>query len=127
LALFEHEYLVDLKREVWQMLSRNVADCLRNFFRLPLLAEVRRTEPSHWSIEHWSKVFDFEGTPVWIAPELRLLERAGRLTLVDWKTGASDPDATAFQLGCYALYAAEVQGVPPPRSTSSRPTCASRR
>jgi len=53
LALFEHEYVLDLKREVWQMLSRNVQNCLRNFFRLPLLAEVRRTEPEHWSIEHW--------------------------------------------------------------------------
>ena len=113
LALFEHEYAVELKREVWQMLSQNVKTCLRNFFRLPLLAEVRRTAPEHWSIEHWSKVFDFEGTPVWIAPDFGFWNEAGRLTLVDWKTGASDPNATAFQLGCYALYAAEVLGVPP--------------
>jgi PD-(D/E)XK nuclease superfamily len=113
LALFEHEYLVELKREVWQMLSQNVKTCLRNFFRLPLLTEVRRTAPEHWSIEHWSKVFDFEGTPVWIAPDFGFWNEAGRLTLVDWKTGASNPDATAFQLGCYALYAAEVLGVPP--------------
>lgn len=38
LALFEHEYAVELKAEVWQALSRNVSTCLRNFFRLPLLA-----------------------------------------------------------------------------------------
>ena len=69
LALFEHEYALDLKPEVWQALSRNVQSCLRNFFRLPLLASVRRTAPEHWSIEHWSKVFNFEGTPVWIAPD----------------------------------------------------------
>ena len=113
LALFEHEYAVDLKREVWQMLSRNVMTCLRNFFRLPLLAAARRTAPEHWSIEHWSKLFDFEGTPVWIAPDFGFWNEEGRLTLVDWKTGASDTDATAFQLGCYALYAREVLGVPP--------------
>jgi hypothetical protein len=112
-ALFEHEYAVDLKAEVWQMVSRNVQTCLRNFFRLPLLAEVRRTTPEHWSIEHWSKVFDFEGTQVWIAPDFGFWNEAGRLTLVDWKTGASDPDATSFQLGCYALYAHEVLGVAP--------------
>jgi len=112
LALFEHEYAVDLKPEVWQALSRNVSTCLRNFFRLPLLAEVRKTAPEHWSIEHWSKVFDFEGTPVWSAPDFGFWNDAGRLTLVDWKTGASDADATAFQLGCYALYAREVLGVP---------------
>ena len=111
-ALFEHEYAVDLKPEVWQALSRNVSTCLRNFFRLPLLAEVRKTAPEHWSIEHWSKVFDFEGTPVWSAPDFGFWNDAGRLTLVDWKTGASDADATAFQLGCYALYAREVLGVP---------------
>ena len=112
LALFEHEYAVDLKPEAWQALSRNVSTCLRNFFRLPLLAEVRKTAPEHWSIEHWSKVFDFEGTPVWSAPDFGFWNDAGRLTLVDWKTGASDADATAFQLGCYALYAREVLGVP---------------
>jgi hypothetical protein len=113
LALFEHEYALDLKPEVWQALSRNVVTCLRNFFRLPLLEAVRKTAPEHWSIEHWSKVFDFEGTLVWIAPDFGYWNADGLLTLVDWKTGASDTDATAFQLGCYALYAREVLGVEP--------------
>ena len=113
LALFEHEYALDLKPEVWQALSRNVVTCLRNFFRLPLLEAVRKTAPEHWSIEHWSKVFDFEGTPVWIAPDFGYWNADGMLTLVDWKTGASDTDATAFQLGCYALNAREVLGVEP--------------
>ena len=112
-ALFEHEYQLDLKPEVWQALSRNVAACLRNFFRLPLLATIRRTSPEHWSIEHWSKVFDFEGTSVWVAPDFGFWTAEGRLALVDWKTGGSRPAAAAFQLGCYALYAHEVLGVPP--------------
>jgi hypothetical protein len=115
LALFEHEYALDLKREVWQALSRHVQSCLRNFFRLPLLATVRRTTPEHWSIEHWSKVFTFEGTPVWIAPDFGFWTEEGRLALVDWKTGAADADATSFQLGCYALYAREMLGVEPAR------------
>lgn len=112
-ALFEHEYLIDLKPEAWQALRGNVTACLRNFFRLPLLAEIRRTPPEHWSIEHWSKVFDFEGTPVWVAPDFGFWTGQGRLALVDWKTGGANPDASAFQLGCYALYAHEVLGVPP--------------
>jgi hypothetical protein len=58
-------------------------------------------------------VFDFEGTPVWIAPDFGFWNDTGRLTLVDWKTGASDAQATAFQLGCYALYAREMLGVEP--------------
>jgi hypothetical protein len=115
LALFEHEYAVELKPEVWQALSRHVQSCLRNFFHLPLLASVRRTAPEHWSIEHWSKVFNFEGTPVWIAPDFGFWTVEGRLALVDWKTGAADIEATSFQLGCYALYAREMLGVEPAR------------
>jgi hypothetical protein len=113
-ALFEHEYAVELKPEAWQAMSRNVATCLRNFFRLPLLAAIRKTAPEHWSIEHWSKVFDFEGTSVWVAPDFGFWED-GRLALVDWKTGGASPDGAAFQLGCYALYADEVLHVEPAR------------
>jgi hypothetical protein len=81
-----------------------------------LLADIRKTTPEHWSIEHWSKSFDFEGTAVWVAPDFGFWTAEGRLALVDWKTGGSDPDATSFQLGCYALYAHEVLGVPPARA-----------
>ncbi|HSF05391.1 MAG TPA: PD-(D/E)XK nuclease family protein [Methylomirabilota bacterium] len=110
-ALFEHEYRLELSREAWQALSQNVAACLRNFFRLPLLADIRRTSPEHWSIEHWSKVFDFEGTTVWVAPDFGFWTPDGRLGLVDWKTGGSNGEGAAFQLGCYALYAREVLDV----------------
>ena len=115
LALYEHEYAVDVKPDVWQALRNSVVVCLRNFFRLPLLEAVRKTPPEHWSIEHWSKVFDFEGTPAWIAPDFGYWNADGLLTLVDSKTGASDADATAFQLGCYALYARDLLGVEPSR------------
>ena len=80
-ALFEHEYAVPLQPAVWQALSRNVATCLRNFFRLPLVATIRRSEREHWSIEHWSKSFEFEGTPRLDGPRLRILD--GR-----WAPGA---------------------------------------
>jgi len=114
-ALFEHEYRVELAPEAWQALSRNVGACLRNFFRLPLLAEIRKTTPEHWSIEHWSKVFDFESTAVWVAPDFGFWTGQGRLALVDWKTGGTSPNGAAFQLGCYALYAHDVLGVEPAR------------
>ena len=114
LALFEHEYAVDLKPEAWKALSQNVATCLRHFFRLPLLADIRRTASEHWSIEHWSKVFSFEGTPVWSAPDFGYWTGEGRLALVDWKTGGGGgAEGASFQLGCYALYANEVLGVAP--------------
>jgi hypothetical protein len=112
LALFEHEYDVDLKDEVWRALAGSVQQCLRNFFKLPLLSEIRTTSSEHWSVEHWSKQFMFEGTPVWSAPDFGYWTHDGRLALVDWKTGGGG-DGASFQLGCYALYANEVLGVPP--------------
>lgn len=111
-ALFEHEYRVDVKPAVWQALSRHVVTCVRNFFRLPLLAEIRRTPREHWLIEYASKGFEFEGTPLWVAPDFGFWS-GDRLVLVDWKTGATGPEGASFQLGCYALYAYEVLGRPP--------------
>ena len=78
---------------------------------------IRRTSPEHWSVEHWSKTFDFEGTHVWSAPDFGYWTPEGRLALVDWKTGGGGGDEGAsFQLGCYALYANEVLGVTPART-----------
>jgi hypothetical protein len=108
-----HVFAAGREAEVWQMLRSGVERSLRNFFRLSLLAEIRKTPPEHWSIEHWSKVLDFEGTPMWIAPDFGFWTLQGRLALVDWKTGGSDPDSAAFQLGCYALYAKDMLGVDP--------------
>ena len=92
LGLFEHEYAVPVKPEAWRVLTHNVATCLRHFFTLPLTADIRRSAPEHWSIEHWSKVFEFEGTPMWVAPDFGFWTGEGRLALVDWKTGGGSPD-----------------------------------
>jgi hypothetical protein len=107
-ALFEHEYGVEVRPEEWQALRRHVVTCVRTFYRLPLLADIRRTPLEYWMIEYSSKAFEFEGTPMWIAPDFGFWRREDELVLVDWKTGGSNPESTAFQLGCYALYAREV-------------------
>src|SRR2546427_342551 len=96
LALFEHEYAIDLKPEAWQALSRNVGLCLRNFFRLPLVASIRKTSPEHWSIEHWSKVFPFEGAAVGMGAGFRFWNDDGRLARLDWNTGGSPPAGAAL-------------------------------
>jgi hypothetical protein len=112
-ALFEHEYGLAIRPEDWQALRRHVVGCLRTFYRLPLLADIRRTPLEHWLIEYSSKAFEFEGTAMWVAPDFGFWNAADRIVLVDWKTGQSQPESTAFQLGCYALYAHEVlQRVP---------------
>jgi hypothetical protein len=112
-ALFEHEYGVDVAPRTWQALRDHVLRCLRTFYRLPLLAEIRATPRRRWILIEDVRAFDFEGTPVYAAPDFGYWTEADRLALVDWKTGSPDPEETAVQLGCYALYARDVLEVPP--------------
>jgi hypothetical protein len=114
-ALFEHEYGLDVAPATWQALREHVVRCLRNFHRLPLLEEIRRTPRERWILIEDVRAFDFEGTPVYAAPDFGYWTRADRLALVDWKTGSPDPGETAVQLGGYALYAQDILDTPPDR------------
>jgi len=114
-GLFEHEHRIPVKPEDWQVLRDHVVRCLRNFYRLPLLADIRKTPRERWVMIEEIRAFDFEGTPVYSAPDFAYWTEGDRLALVDWKTGAPDPDSSALQLGCYALYAREVLRVDPER------------
>ena len=114
-ALFEHEYGVEVTDQAWQVLRDHVCRCLRNFYRLPLLAEIRRTPPSRWILIEDIRAFEFEGTPIYAAPDFGYWTRDDRLALVDWKTGSPDPEETAIQLGGYALYARDILEVDPDR------------
>ena len=112
-ALFEHEYAVEVGAGTWQVLREHVLRCLRMFHRLPLLEDIRRTPRERWILLEDIRAFQFEGTPVFAAPDFGYWTTGDRLALVDWKTGRPDPEETAVQLGCYALYARDVLDVPP--------------
>ncbi len=114
-ALFEHEYEVEVPDQTWQVLRDHVGRCLRNFHRLPLLEEIRRTPRERWILIEDVRAFEFEGTPIYAAPDFGYWTRDDRLALVDWKTGSPDPEETAIQLGGYALYARDILDVPPER------------
>lgn len=114
-ALFEHEYGVEVPDQTWQVLRDHVCRCLRNFYRLPLLADIRGTPRERWILIEDVRAFEFEGTPVYAAPDFGYWTREDRLALVDWKTGSPDPEETAVQLGGYALYARDILEVPPER------------
>ena len=111
-ALFEHEYGVEVSDQGWQVLRDHVGRCLRNFYRLPLFEEIRRTPRERWILIEDVRAFEFEGTPIYAAPDFGYWTRDDRLALVDWKTGSPDPEETAVQLGGYALYARDILDVP---------------
>jgi hypothetical protein len=106
-GLFEHEYAVPIKDGEWRALRDHIVRCLRNFHRLPLLAEIKRTSTERWILIEDIGSFPWEGTRIFTAPDFGYWNHEDRLQLVDWKTGGSGEDA-ALQLGGYALYALEV-------------------
>ena len=103
-GLFEHEYGVPVKDGEWQALRDHMVRCLRNFHRLPLLADIKATPTERWIMIEDIGSFAFEGTTVFAAPDFGYWNAADRLQLVDWKTGGGGGGA-ALQLGGYALYA----------------------
>ena len=113
-GLFEHEYGVPIKDSEWQAIRDHVVRCLRNFHRLPLLADIKRTSTDRWILIENIGSFGFEGTRVFAAPDFGYWNAADRLQLVDWKTGGNGEGAS-LQLGGYALYALEVLRVDLPR------------
>ncbi|HEV8309464.1 MAG TPA: PD-(D/E)XK nuclease family protein [Methylomirabilota bacterium] len=112
-ALFEHEYGIEVTARTWQVLRDHVLRCLRIFQRLPLVREIRDTPRERWILIEDVRAFDFEGTPVYAVPDFGYWTAADRLALVDWKTGSPGPEETALQLGCYALYARDILDVSP--------------
>jgi PD-(D/E)XK nuclease superfamily protein len=106
-GLFEHEYGVPIKDPEWQALRDHVVRCLRNFHRLPLLEDIKRTSIDRWTFIEDIGSFPFEGTKLFSAPDFGYWNSTDRLQLVDWKTGGTGEGA-AIQLGGYALYALEV-------------------
>ena len=113
-GLFEHEYGVPIKDSEWQAIRDHVVRCLRNFHRLPLLADIKRTPTDRWILIETIGSFPFDGTRVFSAPDFGYWNAADRLQLVDWKTGGNGNNV-ALQLGGYALYSLEVLGVAPER------------
>lgn len=108
-GLFEHEYGVPVKVSEWQVLRDHVVRCVRNFHRLVMFDDIKRTPVEEWILLEDIGSFAWEGTRIFTAPDFGYWSRSGRLALVDWKTGGSG-DAS-LQLGGYALYALEVLGV----------------
>jgi hypothetical protein len=109
-GLFEHEYGVPIRDSEWQALRDHIVRCLRNFHRLPLLEDIKRTPTERWAFIEDIGSFPFEGTRLFSAPDFGYWNAADRLQLVDWKTGGNGEGA-GIQLGGYALYALEVMHV----------------
>lgn len=103
--LFEHEYQVPVEAEDKKIVVGTVMRSLRNFFKSPTLESAFQAGKDQWlSIEDLVS-FDVGGVQVFLRMDLAYRNRAGKVIIVDWKTGRSEGRFNDIQVAGYALYA----------------------
>ena len=106
-ALFEHYYEEALPDAGWVEVRDHVQACLARYFESPFPDELATLPADAWlSVEDIS-TFDFEGTKVWVVPDLAYRRADGDVVIVDWKTGRAKGEPDPVQLACYALFATQ--------------------
>lgn len=110
-ALFEHEYAVAVREEQWGELRDHVVRCLTNLFGLPLYQELSALTLDRWQTIEEMATWEFEGVPVYAAPDFAYWAENGALVVGDWKSGRANRNGNALQLVLYGLYAEAKWGV----------------
>lgn len=112
-ALAEHEYLENIPGDEWVAVRDLVVQCIENYWKSDIRREVNSLEPHAWlSIEDLCS-HDFEGTKVWVVPDLAYRRHDGTTVLVDWKTTRAESAPDPIQLVIYALYSIIYWGASP--------------
>lgn len=132
LGLLEHEYDEDRTQQEWKDVSQTVLECVRGFFELDLVDELKTLPLDHCRAlegdltnpeNRWSHLpsdltsfthaplelsrpdrFQVDATPVWVRLDLAYVSDTNRLHLVDWKTGRPEPP-DPLQMDVYGCYA----------------------
>ncbi|MEO0814629.1 MAG: PD-(D/E)XK nuclease family protein, partial [Myxococcota bacterium] len=102
-GLFEHEYDEPISREEWRDARDRMERCLRNFFTLPLVEEIRATPAYQWLALEDASTFIVDGARILVKPDFAWRDEEGRVHLVDWKTGIARPEDERLQLAVYAI------------------------
>ena len=105
--LFEHEYQVQVDAEDKKIVVGIVMRSLRNFFKSRVLAEALAVGRGQWLTVEDLISFDVDGVPVFLRMDLAFRDQAGRVVIVDWKTGRGEGRFSEVQVAGYALYASE--------------------
>jgi CRISPR/Cas system-associated exonuclease Cas4 (RecB family) len=103
--LFEHEYQTPVDSEDKKIVVGTVMRSLKNFFKSPVLAEALAVGRGQWLTVEDLVSFDVAGVPVFLRMDLAYRDKAGRVVIVDWKTGRGEGRFSEVQLAGYALYA----------------------
>ena len=114
-GLVEHEYDEPVAAEEWRRNWQTVEQGLRWFLDSPWIERARALKPHQWlEVDEGAQKsnFDMEGVKVFAIPDFVFRDDAGRITVVDWKTGKMR-DGYEDQVVGYALYLAHRYRVTP--------------
>lgn len=103
--LFELYYGEELPDEEWRAVRDKVSACLSAFYASPFPSELAGIPRDAWLSVEGMESFDFEGTKVWVVPDVAWRRADGTVCIVDWKTGRWSDEPDPVQLACYALFA----------------------
>ncbi len=112
-GLVEHEYGDAVADEEWKRIwDEVIAGSLRAFYASEAFAAIRKIPPERWVTVDDLDSWEFEETKIWVALDFAYRDDAGRLQILDWKTGQSR-EGDRLQIGVYALFAEARWGVRP--------------
>lgn len=112
-ALAEHEYLENVPDQEWVAVRELVVQCLENYWKSDIRQEVRSQQDHAWLSIEDMVTYDFEGTKVWVVPDLAYRRQDGTTVLIDWKTTRAESPPDPIQLVIYAIYAVTYWGSTP--------------
>lgn len=102
-----------LPPEQTERLKARVYECLAHFAESAVLQEILSVPYLQWKPIDKLDSFIMDALKIWCAVDFACMDAAGRLRIIDWKTGGEDAEALKLQLACYAFYAGERWAVRP--------------
>ncbi len=103
--LFEHEYQVPVDQDDKKILVGTVMRSLRNFFKSETVREAFAVGRASWLTVEDLVSFPVGDVNVFVRMDLAYRDPAGRVVIVDWKTGRAEGRFSEVQVAGYALYA----------------------
>ena len=112
IGLVEHEYQLPVNDEEWRALATQAQTCVENFYRLPLLNQLKDLDYSKWLELEELNYFQIDGCKIWVSLDA-CYRSDDQIVLLDWKTGKSHEADHSLQMGIYAMYTSEKWGIQP--------------